>query len=558
MKCRNSTNAFIYGLQELLSDGQRIAVRGAEVLELRNRVIEIERPTERCIILPRRNNNIFASIAETIWLLAGRGDLAFLTHYLPRAEEFSDDGNTWRAAYGPRLRNWYGIDQIQQSLVLLQQDLASRRAVMSIFDPASDFKESKDIPCNNWIHWLVRDDALHMNVAIRSNDIMWGFSGINAFEWSILQELMAYWLGVAVGRMTFFVSSFHLYQRHERRAQLILNHLPEATCYETGVAPLSFQTPYVDFDGIVREWLAIEADTRIAPDRLDARIRALHDPLLRHFLELIQIFNGAHVGWDRAEIDARLAELPPTDLTAAAYEYFHRDRAHAPTDIPQAGLAHFWTAFHRLSEDRDGSDSEAICEAITQLHAAKTEAYGNSWKRRGEQISILSNIARKVDRLERIASGASAPRNETLLDTAIDLFVYCIKYKTYLADIDNEVAMTITELSAMAPPYSDGLLAFDRLVRAVDFDHYVVDTSVREAASQAITRFQDLEACFPALARVLSVRTRMNRLERLVAASVHLIIAIRHHSPQLYRDFLFTARYNASSQYCSTEKLLLK
>jgi thymidylate synthase len=59
-------------------------------------------------VLPGRNNNVFAQLAETAWVLAGRNDLAFLGHYLPRVADFSDDGRTWRGAYGPRIRRWGG------------------------------------------------------------------------------------------------------------------------------------------------------------------------------------------------------------------------------------------------------------------------------------------------------------------------------------------------------------------------------------------------------------------------------------------------------------------
>src|SRR5579884_2635761 len=183
MRYRNMTYAFVDGLQDLLAEGKPLSIRGSSSMELRNRFIVLEKPQERCLVTPNRYNNIFAAIAETMWVLAGRNDLAFLSRYLPRARDFSDDGQTWRAAYGPRLRNWYGIDQLYENLILMQHELRTRRAVMSTFDPAVDFIDSKDIPCNNWIHWLVRDNHLHMNVAVRSNDIMWGFSGINAFEW---------------------------------------------------------------------------------------------------------------------------------------------------------------------------------------------------------------------------------------------------------------------------------------------------------------------------------------------------------------------------------------
>ncbi|PDQ34164.1 MAG: hypothetical protein B5766_13125 [Candidatus Lumbricidophila eiseniae] len=54
------------------------------------------------------------------------------------------------------------------------------------------------------LHFLVRHGRLSLNVALRSNDVLWGFSGINTFEWSVLQEMMAYWVGVEIGPASFF------------------------------------------------------------------------------------------------------------------------------------------------------------------------------------------------------------------------------------------------------------------------------------------------------------------------------------------------------------------
>ncbi len=106
----------------------------------------------------------------------------------------------------PRLRNWKGgVDQVAQVRELLAASPDSRRAVISLFDPEIDFQDSKDIPCNNWLHFLVRDGRLHLNVAARSTDIWFGFSAINGFEWSVLLEMMARWLKLDVGTDLFYV-----------------------------------------------------------------------------------------------------------------------------------------------------------------------------------------------------------------------------------------------------------------------------------------------------------------------------------------------------------------
>src|SRR5690606_36637114 len=111
--------------------------------EIIARHTRLDRPLERYLFVPGRNNDVFAQVAETMWVLAGRDDIAWLERYLPRAPQFSDDGATWRAAYGPRLRNWNGRDQIDEVRRLLSEDRSSRRAVTSLFDPARDFIQSK-------------------------------------------------------------------------------------------------------------------------------------------------------------------------------------------------------------------------------------------------------------------------------------------------------------------------------------------------------------------------------------------------------------------------------
>lgn len=102
---RNSTVAFLNLLVMLSQQGEMVMSRGGNTKELTSVSISVSNPTERVLILPYRNNNIFATIAETLWVMSGRNDIEFLSFYLPRAIEFSDDGKAWRAGYGPRIRN---------------------------------------------------------------------------------------------------------------------------------------------------------------------------------------------------------------------------------------------------------------------------------------------------------------------------------------------------------------------------------------------------------------------------------------------------------------------
>ena len=321
-KYRNSTIAFKELLSRLGTNGASISVRNSLTTELQSELIEILRPLERCIVVPGRRNNIFATIAETIWVLSGRNDVAFLEGYLKRAQEFSDDGLTWRGGDGPRLRNWNGVDQLAAVQQILIDDPNSRRAVISLYDPDRDFQKSRDIPCNNWLHFLIRNGRLHLNVVARSTDVVWGFSAINAFEWSVLQEVMAYWLGLSIGEFRFFTSSLHLYERHYRLLADI-DTSSSNTIYDDALDLVGFATPWTDFDNSLKQWLSVEAFLR-GGGSLGSTDPGFHDPLLLNFIQMIDVYWTYKRGAPRALLDEKISTLSAPDLALAAREYVYR------------------------------------------------------------------------------------------------------------------------------------------------------------------------------------------------------------------------------------------
>lgn len=194
---------------------------GSETRELSPAVLELEHPMKRTLLYPRRGNNPFATLAETMWVLAGRSDVAWLEKFLPRAKDFSDDGICWRAGYGPRLRNWHternqDVDQIEFVLKQLTNNIQSRQAIISLWNPALEcvVDKTKDFPCSNWVHFMIRDGRLNCTVVMRSNDVVWGWSSINVYEFTVLQEVIAGCLGIPVGKYTHLSDSFHIYDKY--------------------------------------------------------------------------------------------------------------------------------------------------------------------------------------------------------------------------------------------------------------------------------------------------------------------------------------------------------
>lgn len=322
---KNITYSFVHILQKILKEGSYVVTRGNEQIEILSQLLQIEKPHERVIVVPHRNNNIFALIAETMWVLGGRDDLAYLSHYLPRAIDFSDDGTTWRAAYGPRLRNWNGVDQFKEIARMLREDPNTKRAVMVIFNPQKDYVETKDVPCNNWLHFMVRDGQLHLNVTVRANDAVWGFGGINSFEWSILHEMMAFWTGNQIGHLSWFVGTVHVYKRHFKTAEKIIHAFNNKTLYDFGFQSPKFSTPFSEFDHELNRWFAIEEKMRVRThSNLLHEIQQVPDDLLRNSLELLYVYNQHLQGASKEKIKELVEQLPTNDYKIAAIEYFSR------------------------------------------------------------------------------------------------------------------------------------------------------------------------------------------------------------------------------------------
>ncbi|WP_067807655.1 hypothetical protein [Actinomadura formosensis] len=180
--------------------------------------------------------------------------------------------------------------------------------------------------------------------------------------------------------------------------------------------------------------------------------------------------------------------------------------------------------------------------AVRSLHREKNAAYGPAWKRRGELISVLANIARKVDRLEQAAAGAPATRDENLLDTVVDLLVYSLKYQTYLADQDEAVGRGLLG-GRVQPPYSDGRGGFEGLLETLDLtvlDDPDVTPSLAEAAGHVITSFSEVEQCFMEALPPAPVPERLTRAINLTYATTEVVGVLRREAPALYVDFLAT------------------
>ena len=436
-------------------NGEELGSRkGERVLERLHQQITLTEPWDRYPRLGLRRASLPAQIAETMWILAGRNDVEWLSYYLPRAVEFSDDGETWRGGYGPRIRR-YGdpmlpgrlhLDQLDAVVRELRESPTSRRAVIGIWDASMDARREnegpwKDVPCNDIISFQSRLGELHAHVFVRSNDLMWGWSGINAFEWSVLQEVIAGILGIEVGTLTFSISSLHAYDRHWEKLRKIGAAYPAP---EEHFDPLdAFDVPRLtkdetrprsvaELDEEIAEWFKAEARIRAARSFDEAWAEANSAACSGLFDAFLQVIAAAR--FQRPDdLPSRVLRESLKASPRAPFavdeerEEFHTKQGPVLTKTvpPAPGREILQRIPSRLSL---AETVEGLAAEITTLHNTKHAAYGDSWKRRGETLGILANIARKVDRLGK------TDEHETALDTAVDLLVYLVKYEAWLWD----------------------------------------------------------------------------------------------------------------------------
>lgn len=247
----------------------------------------------------------FSAIGELLWYLSGRNDLGFIERYIPLYKDEAESDGTIHGAYGPRLFDFDGINQLDNIISLLKKKPTSRRAVIQLFDSKDITKPYKEIPCTNSIQFLVRDKKLTCCVSMRSNDAFRGLPH-DIFCFTMIQEMIAREIDIELGPYNHFVGSFHIYDRDINTAKSYISEgfhdilpMPEM--------PKGSQFVFVDtlmkaeldirngdttkvYTGLPEYWSDIVRllkgyELSKQPDALDGLIDSMASPIFRPYIE---------------------------------------------------------------------------------------------------------------------------------------------------------------------------------------------------------------------------------------------------------------------------------
>lgn len=197
-------------LLKILTKGKQHTCRGHKTLELLNVSTTIDM-TAPLILNKDRALGYRFCCAEAAWVMSGDNRVSTIKPYAKMIENFSDDGQYYFGAYGPKL-----VDQLPYIIKCFKKDIYTRQAVIQIWRERPYI--TKDVPCTLSIQFIYRDGYLHCIDNMRSSDAWLGipydwftFSMISAGVAALLRNEVKDLNSIKLGKLFFNAGSQHLY-----------------------------------------------------------------------------------------------------------------------------------------------------------------------------------------------------------------------------------------------------------------------------------------------------------------------------------------------------------
>jgi len=225
--------------------------RLGDTRELLHAALTLRHPRRRWMTARRPPINPAFALAEIFWIMGGRRDAQFIRYFNRSLPKFVGPAPELHGAYGYRLRRHFGVDQLEDAFESLKANSHSRQIVLQIWDAKVDLPRQQgqprdpDIPCNTQSILKVRGGKLEWLQVMRSNDAYLGLP-YNVVQFTMLQEIIAGWLGIEPGEYHHVCDSLHLYERNL--------HTPDGEM--TDDPPDMFALPKEQSDKVIAEMIA--------------------------------------------------------------------------------------------------------------------------------------------------------------------------------------------------------------------------------------------------------------------------------------------------------------
>lgn len=169
-------------------------------------------------------------IHELLWFLKGDTNIAYLNeHGVKIWDAWADENGELGPVYGAQWRSWPApdgrkIDQISQLVSQIRENPASRRHIVSAWNPAL-VDDMALPPCHCLFQFYVANDRLSCQLYQRSADIFLGVP-FNIASYALLTMMMAQVTGLKPGEFVHTFGDAHLYMNHFEQARLQISREP--------------------------------------------------------------------------------------------------------------------------------------------------------------------------------------------------------------------------------------------------------------------------------------------------------------------------------------------
>ena len=140
-----------------------------------------------------------------------------------------------------------------------------------------------------------------------------------------MHEIIANTLGWKVGKLSWYVGTFHIYARHYATAEKLTGLNRPISLYECKIKPTSITIGINELDEVLEQVFEAERCSRAGEFNKATEIeKRIQDPFFRNAAILMKIYSALNLNVERDIINNYLHELGKTDFHIAVLEYLSR------------------------------------------------------------------------------------------------------------------------------------------------------------------------------------------------------------------------------------------
>lgn len=204
INAKSTNKAYRKAKKAIKEKGKEIKVRSEIVKELMNVTIINQNP--RWNIPHEANFKKDYCDAEFENILNGKD--CHTRHPDVVYDKLNPDGTVENLFWGPEVREGMRKDSIKRVINELKKDNLSRRGIIDL--NTRNPQSPTDFPCLAFCHFIIRDDALIVQLHTRSSDVDFGFPN-DAYLFQKFQNYVAKKLDIDTGYFIYRAISLHEY-----------------------------------------------------------------------------------------------------------------------------------------------------------------------------------------------------------------------------------------------------------------------------------------------------------------------------------------------------------